>query len=120
MPRFVILEHDHPCGRHFDFMLEFGDVLKTWAIPEPPSIGVEQWAEPLPDHRPAYLDYEGPVSGDRGTVAQWDRGEYQVVEQSEKRIVVDLRGEKINAQAELKVEGDSERRWTLVMRNVRG
>lgn len=33
-------------------------------------------AEVLPDHRPVYLDYEGPVSGERGTVIRWDTGEY--------------------------------------------
>jgi hypothetical protein len=120
MPRFVILEHDHPRGRHFDFMLEFGDVLKTWAIGETPSIGVEQIAERLPDHRSAYLDYEGPVSGDRGTVAQWDHGEYRIIEQTEKRILVDLQGKKITAQAEFTQKGDPEEQWTLVFRNVAG
>ena len=78
MPRFVILRHDHPRGVHFDFMLEAGGVLKTWALPEPPRPGVEMECEALGDHRLAYLDYEGPISGDRGSVVRWDRGEYAV------------------------------------------
>lgn len=31
-------------------------------------------AERITDHRPAYLDYEGPISGDRGTVTRLARG----------------------------------------------
>ncbi len=75
MPRFVILCHENHRGAHFDFMLESGDVLKTWALPQPPASGVEIECEALADHRLAYLDYEGPVSGGRGSVARWDRGD---------------------------------------------
>ena len=44
--------------------------LATWQWPAPP----EQWdsdaadCTKLPDHRSVYLDYQGPISGDRGTV----------------------------------------------------
>ena len=31
MPRFVVLEHTWN-GVHWDFMLEAGEVLRTWAI----------------------------------------------------------------------------------------
>ncbi len=31
-------------------------------------------AERIADHRPAYLDYEGPISGDRGSVRLLSRG----------------------------------------------
>jgi hypothetical protein len=74
MPRFVILEHDHPV-LHWDLMLEAGDVLQTWRLaqpPEPASAVIEATA--LADHRSAYLDYEGAVSGKRGTVRRWDAG----------------------------------------------
>src|SRR5262245_46548016 len=74
MPRFVILEHDHPV-LHWDLMLEAGDVLWTWRLPVAPTAGGDaMMAERLPDHRRAYLDYEGPVSGGRGTVKRWDAG----------------------------------------------
>ncbi|NUQ64853.1 MAG: hypothetical protein HUU20_20510 [Pirellulales bacterium] len=73
MPRFVVLEHDSPRGLHWDFMLESGDALATWALPEPPDAAAELAAESLPDHRPAYLDYEGPIASNRGTVRRWDR-----------------------------------------------
>ena len=79
MPRFVILRHDSPRGLHYDFMLESGEVLKTWALPELLVPGVELIAERLPDHRRAYLDYEGPVSGNRGTVERCDQGQYETI-----------------------------------------
>ena len=74
--RFVILEHDHPV-MHWDLMLEAGDVLQTWRLMQPPeSVGCAIEATALGDHRVMYLDYEGPVSGDRGTVKRWDAGEF--------------------------------------------
>lgn len=79
MGRFVVLEHDSPRGRHWDLMLENGQVLATWALAEPPDAGHAIAAQPLPDHRPAYLDYEGPISGNRGHVTRWDRGEYEIL-----------------------------------------
>ena len=75
MPRFVILEHDHP-HLHWDLMLEAGAVLRTWRLALPPRAGQDVPAEPLGDHRPLYLDYEGPVSGGRGQVRRWDWGTY--------------------------------------------
>ena len=35
MPRFVILEHDHPVV-HWDLMLEAGEALRTWRLAAPP------------------------------------------------------------------------------------
>src|SRR4051794_8490712 len=55
MPRFVILEHDHPV-LHWDFMLEVGDVLRTWRLAAPPAAGMTVPAEPSFDHRKLYLD----------------------------------------------------------------
>ena len=62
MPRFVILEHDHPI-LHWDFMLESGEVLRTWRLAAPPRPGADFSAAPSFDHRRVYLDYEGPISG---------------------------------------------------------
>ena len=66
MSRFVILEHDYPV-QHWDLMLEAGDVLRTWRLIAPPDKTQAVAAESLGDHRLAYLDYEGPVSGNRGS-----------------------------------------------------
>jgi hypothetical protein len=77
MPRYVILEHDYP-ELHWDLMLEVGSVLRTWRLAKPPvEKGEKIKATPVGDHRVFYLDYEGPVSGGRGSVKVWDRGEYE-------------------------------------------
>ncbi|MBI5759050.1 MAG: hypothetical protein HZA46_11090 [Planctomycetales bacterium] len=91
MPRFVILTHDHPT-LHWDLMLEMGASLRTWRLPEPPLAGCELSVEPLPDHRLMYLDYEGPVSGNRGSVQRWDAGEFEIIEESPDLLVVQLSG----------------------------
>jgi hypothetical protein len=72
VPRYVILEHDQPL-LHWDLMLEAGDVLQTWRLAAPPAAQAID-ATILGDHRRMYLDYEGPVSGNRGNVRRWDAG----------------------------------------------
>ncbi len=75
MPRFALLTHDNPRGLHYDFFLEDGEVLKTWALPRLPEPGIELPCDALADHRPIYLDYEGPISGwprHGRTLGPWD------------------------------------------------
>lgn len=75
MPRCVLLRHTLPGDTwHYDWMLQppgsaSGTPLVTLRVrsridtdPAPAP------AEPIHDHRAVYLDYEGPVSGDRGRV----------------------------------------------------
>ncbi|HEX3314552.1 MAG TPA: DNA polymerase ligase N-terminal domain-containing protein [Gemmataceae bacterium] len=76
--RFVVLEHDHP-HLHWDFMLEADGVLATWRLPTPPADGLVVKAERIADHRLAYLDHDGPVSGNRGVARPWDKGDYVAV-----------------------------------------
>jgi hypothetical protein len=75
MPRFAILDHDHPF-RHWDFLIEAGAVLRAWRLLAEPEPNRPISTELLPDHRPHYLDYEGPISGDRGRVVRWDGGTF--------------------------------------------
>ena len=75
LPRFAILEHDWP-ERHWDLFLEAAGVLKTWRLLAEPGPGLTVPAEPAADHRLLYLDYEGEVSGGRGTVKRWDAGTF--------------------------------------------
>jgi hypothetical protein len=105
MPRFVILEHAHPRGLHYDLMLEIDESLKTWELAEPPALGRELRAKILPDHRLAYLNYEGPVSENRGTVKQWEKGSYRLIEQLNDSITVELIGEKIRGSLCLPLDG---------------
>lgn len=101
MPRFVILEHDWP-ARHWDFLLEAGEVLRAWRLLSEPATGKELPAEPNVDHRRLYLDYEGPVSGGRGTVTRWDTGVFEWMEDTPERVAVDLQGTKLAGRAELR------------------
>jgi hypothetical protein len=101
VPRFVILRHEDRRGVHFDFMLEAAGVLKTWSLPRPPEIGVEMECEALPDHRIEYLEYEGPISGDRGDVTRWDSGTYTVERHGDTEWIVRLFGEKYAGPASL-------------------
>jgi hypothetical protein len=78
--RYVILRHaPGPASSrplHWDLMLEQTDGLRTWALDREPCLVTRLEAEELPLHRAVYLDYEGPVSGGRGEVSQWDAGTY--------------------------------------------
>jgi hypothetical protein len=111
VPRFVVLEHDSPRGRHWDLMLETGPVLATWALVEPPDSHGAIPCEALPDHRPRYLDYEGPISGDRGSVTRWDQGTCAFIERSETRLVVLLVGDRLSGRATLARAADASSGW---------
>jgi hypothetical protein len=108
MPRFVVLEHELPAdanrGRHWDLMLETDQALTTWAISQPPDTPCDIDALALPDHRLAYLDYEGPVSGNRGTVTRWDRGGYEMLERASGVTRVRLDGTRLRGVATLKTD----------------
>ncbi|MHC4605436.1 MAG: DNA polymerase ligase N-terminal domain-containing protein [Planctomycetota bacterium] len=116
MPRFVIQHHvGAPDGDHYDLMLEEGDSLMTWKIGAPAFTRLQS-SNRIEDHRKKYLDYEGEVSGDRGKVAIWDRGEYTLDARSPIHLRVALRGEKIRTRLcfDLRGEGDSERSEWLI------
>ena len=72
MSRYVILHHKTPDGYqrpdHWDFMLQWGDALRTWAVQQEPRTGLTDHAESLDDHRLEFLDFEGQLSGGRGYV----------------------------------------------------
>jgi hypothetical protein len=98
MPRYVILTHDHPV-LHWDLMLDNGDALRTWRLSRPPDAVEEIVAEPLADHRRAYLDYQGPVSGGRGEVRRWDAGDFVLLEEKGDRLKLRFDGTKLKGVA---------------------
>jgi hypothetical protein len=115
LPRFVVLEHETPAdaarGRHWDFMLAWGEVLRTWAISAPPGAADKLEAEALADHRLAYLDYEGPISGDRGAVTRWDGGTYELLSESAGKLQLRLAGERLQGVALMERAGEDPQRW---------
>jgi hypothetical protein len=106
MPRFVILEH-HWNGVHWDFMLEAGDFLRTWAIDEPIVSGRDLRARALGNHRSIYLEYEGEIGGDRGWVRRVDEGTYRVLEWSEERVCIELAGAQLVGEVDLRWVGSA-------------
>lgn len=115
MPRYAILHHEMPTDRgrptHWDFLLESGDVLRAWALDAEPGVGRTIAARPLVDHRKAYLDYEGPVSDDRGRVTQWDAGTYRLANETGRQLVVTLDGRRLSGTVTISLGEDA--RWQL-------
>ena len=100
MQRYVILIHDHPFV-HWDLMLEHGGALCTWRLHDELTQVSQTTAEPLSDHRLDYLEYEGPISGDRGCVTRWDCGEYSVLEAKDDDLELQFSGQKLDGTASL-------------------
>jgi len=98
--RFVVLTHDHPYW-HWDFMLEWNQALRTWRLGQDPLSTKPVESVSLAAHRIEYLEYEGLVSGGRGEVRRWDHGTYELIMESEHRIVIRLMGRKLNGVARI-------------------
>lgn len=93
--RFVIQLHTTQEGSHYDLMLETHAALATWRIDRAPTaLGPHDRipATALPDHRLAYLTYEGPISHGRGAVRIFDSGTWRLIQRSEEGWVVQLSG----------------------------
>jgi hypothetical protein len=102
MPRFVILRHQMPPQSsrldHWDLMLEDGSHLLTWALPAVPLVGEQFWALPLAEHRLEYLDYEGPLTGDRGRVTRHYWGNYKKLSDDNQQQIFMLRGQYMSSR----------------------
>lgn len=129
---FVIQKHD-ASSLHYDFRLEVGGVLVSWAVPKGPSTDPadKRLAVQTEDHPLDYADFEGRIpSGEygAGTVMVWDRGTYRNLRASkgsrsrdmeasleEGLVEVWLEGEKLEGGYALKrTRGGDRPQWLLI------
>jgi DNA ligase D-like protein (predicted 3'-phosphoesterase) len=117
--RFVIQLHD-ATTLHYDFRLEAGGVLKSWAVPKGLSTdpSEKRLAVQVDDHSLAHGDYES----DR--VEIWDRGTYRALTEGPVEDAIEnghlsfwLEGEKLRGGWTLHRTSDGAKpQWLLIKR----
>ncbi len=99
---FVVQEHD-ATRLHWDFRLENGGVLKSWAVPKgiPEAPNVRHLAVETEDHPYEYAKFEGTIPKGQygaGTVKIWDKGKYTPKLWEKDKIEVTLNGDRLKGR----------------------
>ncbi|MDF4004730.1 DNA ligase D [Luteibacter sahnii] len=121
---FVVQLH-HASRRHFDFRLQVGDTLRSWAVPKGPSYdpAVKRLAVEVEDHPVAYADFEGDIEEGygKGHVDTFDRGIWATAGDAQAQLrkghlTFDLYGERLKGRWHLVRSGRKERQpaWFLI------
>jgi bifunctional non-homologous end joining protein LigD len=121
---FVIQKHA-ASHLHYDFRLELGGTLKSWAVPKGPSLdpGQKRLAMHVEDHPLEYADFEGTIPAGNygaGTVIVWDNGDWipkgdpgQGYDRG--KLEFELRGKKLTgAWVLVKTHGRQKNAWLLI------
>jgi bifunctional non-homologous end joining protein LigD len=115
---------------HYDFRLEAGGVLVSWAVPKGPSLDPKdkRLAMAVEDHPLDYARFEGVIPEGEyggGTVMVWDIGTYELEEDDDfasayrkGRLTFALRGKKLKGTWSL-IRTRGERQWLLFKRTDR-
>jgi DNA ligase D-like protein (predicted 3'-phosphoesterase) len=130
-PRFVIQQHD-ASTLHYDFRLQVGDALKSWAVPKGPSTDPREkrLAVEVEDHSLDYADFEGQIGEGYGAgrVIVWDAGTWRPltdgpVEEAlaNGHLSFWLEGEKLRGGWTLqRTRGGAKPQWLLIKRRDEG
>lgn len=104
LSRFVVQKHQAR-NLHYDFRLEQGGVLKSWAVPKgvPEKKGIKRLAVQVEDHPVEYINFSGIIPKGEygaGTVEIWDKGKWQALDGSLERgsIKFSLAGKKLQGE----------------------
>jgi bifunctional non-homologous end joining protein LigD len=122
--RFVIQKHDAR-RLHYDFRLEMGGTLKSWAVPKgiPYARGEKRLAVRVEDHPVAYADFEGKIPEGQyggGTVMIWDRGTFEPLSKAPAKELENgklhfiLHGAKLEGEWYLVRLRDNDNQWLLI------
>ena len=124
---FVVQEH-HASHLHYDFRLELGGVLRSWAVPKGPSMvaGEKRLAVEVEDHPLAYAKFKGTIPKGEygaGVVYLWDNGTWEPIGDPEAsikkgRLEFRLKGKKLKGKFMLVRTGRaaSKPNWLLIKR----
>lgn len=119
--RFVIQKHQ-ASQLHYDFRLEMNGVLKSWAVPKgiPPEAGVRRLAVEVEDHPVDYIDFSGVIPEGEygaGTVEVWDRGTFELKNQTGNFLEFNLKGRRVSGDFAL--IRMAEKNWLLIRRKIK-